>query len=759
MRTAADILHEHGLRTSSTAPGRYYVTCPKCSAARKTAAHKHAKVLGITIDDEGVHFGCSHCGWKDGGYYNGKASNGRGRDDFAAVHEYGDENGTVIGRKARNWPGKEPKCWWIGGTNGRRMPLYKLAELIEALAAEHTIAIPEGEKDVDNLRAIGVPATCNPDGAAEPGQRPKWRQEYSERLRDADIVIIPDHDPQGYAHADAIACMSTGIAKRIRILKLAEHWAQCPEGGDVSDWLKAGHTREDLDALIAQAQPWTPSECDNGGDKNAEHDPTKATIRISKGEIARIVDEAEAALVTVSDVAPIMVRAGKLVQPIVDLLPAAHGRVTQITLLKPLTASNIVYLLNKFAATFERFDGRSKEWLEVDPPNAVAVQLLEKGQWPFPKVAGVITAPTLRPDGTILDQPGHDAATLLWYAPDRRLTLPPRIENPTREQAEQALALLESLLVNFPFESEVDQSVALTGILTPVLRGAFDVAPMDVFRAPDAGSGKSFLADLISTIARGQPCPVISNSRSVEEMEKRLGALVLEGVQIISLDNCSNNIGGDLLCQITERPLIRIRILGKSEVPECEWRGTLLGTGNNITLFGDMTRRGLISNLDPKTERPELRTFAFDPIERVLEDRGAYIAACLTIARGYIAAGAPKVCDPLGSYGGWSKMVRSPLVWLGKADPVRSMDRAREEDPARIAVNTLIDIWRMHLQPNVSYTAADLTARANERMPRNCKSYCCNRRVRRAATSTSIAWGIGSLASGDAFMTGTASSV
>ena len=34
--------------------------------------------------------------------------------------------------------------------------------------------------------------------------------------------------------------------------------------------------------------------------------------------------------------------------------------------------------------------------------------LLRKGQWQFPKVAGVITTPTLRPDGTILDQPGYD---------------------------------------------------------------------------------------------------------------------------------------------------------------------------------------------------------------------------------------------------------------------------------------------------------------------------------------------------------------
>jgi putative DNA primase/helicase len=402
------------------------------------------------------------------------------------------------------------------------------------------------------------------------------------------------------------------------------------------------------------------------------------------------------------------------VQPIVDQLPAAYGRTTEVVLLRPLTVANVVYLLNKHAAIFEQFDGRSEKWVVVDPPPAVATQLLEKGRWQFPKVAGVITAPTLRPDGTILDLIGYDSATQLWYRPDSQLVIPEIIPNPTREQAEAALKLLDDLLVNFPFEIDVDRSVALAAILTAVLRGAFDVAPMNLLRAPDVGTGKSFLADLISIIARGQHCPVITNVKSIEEMEKRLGALILEGVPMVSLDNCSHDIGGDLLCQITERRLIRVRILGKSKAPECEWRGVLLATGNNITYLADMSRRGLIANLDPKLERPELREFDFDPIERVLTDRGAYIVAAITIARAYIAAGSPKVCGSLASYGGWARVVRSPLIWLGRADPIKSMDKAREEDPARQAVNTLITIWKTRLPLNVGYTAAELIEKASE---------------------------------------------
>jgi hypothetical protein len=60
MNPAETILQRFGLHPLSTAPGRYYTTCPKCSAARKKA-HQKLECLGITIDDQGVQFGCNHC--------------------------------------------------------------------------------------------------------------------------------------------------------------------------------------------------------------------------------------------------------------------------------------------------------------------------------------------------------------------------------------------------------------------------------------------------------------------------------------------------------------------------------------------------------------------------------------------------------------------------------------------------------------------------------------------------------------------------
>ena len=128
---------------------------------------------------------------------------------------------------------------------------------------------------------------------------------------------------------------------------------------------------------------------------------------------------------------------------------------------------------------------------------------------------------------------------------------------------------------------------------------------------------------------------------------------------MISLDNCTDDIGGNLLCQVTERKLIMIRILGKSEVPLCEWRGILFATGNNISYYGDMGRRGLVAELDARVERPELRSFSFNPIDRVMEDRGKYIAAAIIIAKAYLADGSPEVCGALGSYEPWCEMIRA----------------------------------------------------------------------------------------------------
>jgi hypothetical protein len=147
------------------------------------------------------------------------------------------------------------KGWNWGAGGADTTILYRKDEIDEAIANGYEIACVEGEKDADNLWAIGIPATCSAHGAADPSknQSPKWTIEHSRQLAGANIVVFGDHDAPGYAHQDVTCKTSLGIAKRVRILKLADHWPEIEEGGDVSDYLDAGHTREQLDALIAKA--------------------------------------------------------------------------------------------------------------------------------------------------------------------------------------------------------------------------------------------------------------------------------------------------------------------------------------------------------------------------------------------------------------------------------------------------------------------------------------------------------------------------
>ena len=385
---------------------------------------------------------------------------------------------------------------------------------------------------------------------------------------------------------------------------------------------------------------------------------------------------------------PVYSRGGALVRPVVEEVDATRGRRTKIAQLARVDLSYMIDLLCR-SATWMRYDGRKKTLARIDPPSNIAqIILCRRGEWAFEPVVGVITTPTLRPDGSLLIHAGYDPKTRLV------LTDPPWMpnipEHPTRDDALTALALLDGLLDEFPFaDDSASRSVALSCLITPVVRGAFSVAPMHAACAPTAGTGKSFLFDIAAAISIGHPCPVMAVGRNEEETEKRLGAAVLSGQPIINIDNVNGELGGDALCQIIERPIVEIRILGKSERVRIDSRSTVFATGNNLRVVGDMTCRVVQCTLDARQERPELRQFDRDPVAEVLADRGRYVAAALTIVRAYVVAGRPSVVGPLSSFEGWSEMVRSPLVWLGQTDPVATMEAARRDDPHLQAIEAV----------------------------------------------------------------------
>jgi len=431
-------------------------------------------------------------------------------------------------------------------------------------------------------------------------------------------------------------------------------------------------------------------------------------ITLQGGKLDENATKAEAALIAAG--APLYTRNGEIVRPIIEQVPAFKGRKTKIVRLRPVTADMLRDHLSR-AAAFEKYDARARKFVRVDPPQDIASIIMARdGYWHFPALTGVITTPTLRPDGSILSEPGYDPATgLLLVAPPSMPTIP---EHPSRDDALAALAMLDGLLDEFPFVNDASRSVGLSALMTPVARGAMQVVPLHAADAPEAGSGKSYMFDVASAIATGEIAPAIAAGRNEEETEKRLAAELMTGQPIVSIDNLNGELGGDLICQAIERPIIKPRILGRSETQRIENTVTIFANGNNFRVVGDIVRRVILCSMDANLERPEQRQFQGDPVATVLANRGIYIAAVLTIVRSYTTAGCPDLLPPLASFQDWSRLIRSPLVWLGRDDPVKTMEAARADDPTRSTLRAIVSAWRTVVGVNKPLTAGDLKDRA-----------------------------------------------
>jgi putative DNA primase/helicase len=448
-------------------------------------------------------------------------------------------------------------------------------------------------------------------------------------------------------------------------------------------------TTVDTGSARSPADDWDDSEDD---EREANEAPVALKLPVIKvhKRISQLTTETQQMLIGAG--VPFYQRGSDLVRPIVRTVKAADGRMTKAA---QLSAVNPTYMRDTMCrhAHWERFDERRQEWVRTMAPLNVAQTLLARdGVWSFPKVVGVIACPTMRPDGSLLVKQGYDKATrLILIEPP---TMPPILDMPTRQDALEALALLEHLVCESPFEDEASKSVALSGLITPVVRGAMTVAPMHVSSAPTAGTGKSFLWDMVAAIAIGQRrIPVVAVSNA-EETEKRLGGVLLTGQPLISIDNVNGPLKGDFLCQAIEQQYLDLRPLGSSKIVRVEAGSTtIFATGNNISIVGDLCRRTITSRLDAELESPQLRQFKYNPIKSILEDRGKYIAACLTICRAYIVAGYPGVLPRLASFEAWSDVVRSALVWLGKADPLDRMEEVRDDDPERDLLGQVLRAW------------------------------------------------------------------
>lgn len=427
---------------------------------------------------------------------------------------------------------------------------------------------------------------------------------------------------------------------------------------------------------------------------------SRPVIRLETGLYTQLAERVER--IILEQQLPLYVGAAGLVYPAGRDVETAEGVSVTVTQLVPVTTPVMLQFMDQ-ATRFERYDRRSNQWLHVKPPRDIADLIIaRRGFWPFSEVHGVIAAPTIGADGNLVSIDGIDARSKLLLAGVPIIEME---DLPSREDALVALEILQGLLVEYQFSDEPSRSVALSMLITPLVRGLVPLAPLHCVSAPVAGSGKSYLSSLASGIATGRYCPVIPPADKEEEFEKRLIGAMLAGSPIVSFDNVNGVLDNSSLCQALEQRIIEVRPLGSSKLCTVEHRTTWLANGNNIQIAQDLVRRSIMCRVDRNEERPELHEYDERPFEQVIRNRAKYIASALTIVRAYIVASRPGKLAPLASYEQWSDNVRSALVWLGCADPCETMLSIRAGDSRLQQLETLFAAWASALGLGMEYPA------------------------------------------------------
>lgn len=124
---------------------------------------------------------------------------------------------------------------WIWNLNGVRRVLYRLPQVIQAVARGQVIWLVEGEKDVATVERLGQVATTNPMGAG------KWQPEYTESLRGSVVHIIADADRVGRDHARTVATILREADCTVRTFEANRDGCK-----DVTNHIEAGGTLDDL---------------------------------------------------------------------------------------------------------------------------------------------------------------------------------------------------------------------------------------------------------------------------------------------------------------------------------------------------------------------------------------------------------------------------------------------------------------------------------------------------------------------------------
>lgn len=304
---------------------------------------------------------------------------------------------------------------------------------------------------------------------------------------------------------------------------------------------------------------------------------------------------------------------------------------------------------------------------------------------------GIVGAPVLRPDGSLLQTPGYDKATGLYLAP--KVDVPPIPERPDRFEVDQAREfIIGRLLRDFPFVDQADRAnhigLLMAQILRPYLRC---LTPYGLISATTQSSGKTLLAEIIGHTFGYKV--MIWRRGDDAEVEKAITAALRGPAPVLLWDNLpeGSTVDSAVLAALLTTPKWSGRLLGTSATFEAPNNRLWLATGNNIRLGGDMATRTLLVRLDPNDPHPEERDqskFGIPQLNDWIKEptnRVTVLRHLLVLVADWVAHGAPRSTHTMRQFTSWAQATGGLLDhhgiggFLGNIDDVREADEENAE--------------------------------------------------------------------------------
>jgi putative DNA primase/helicase len=516
-----------------------------------------------------------------------------------------------------------------------------------------------------------------------------------------------DHSSNRFRMAQHLVLSLKGLT----VLEYACFCANWEGAGVFSDSAGKGlFTKRDLAREFARAvellkKIGMPSDGSAFGPVADEDDEpiARVPLNINMNDPGAMVDRVEDVLIRRD--AQVYRRAASLVEVVTDKpLPGLSPKVPSAQLL-PVNVERMGQLTGR-VIDFRKYNLRAAAHVSCPPPRDLMSHLMARGlRSKLPRISLLSAAPLIRPDGTLLCEPGYDPGTEVYLA--GTFDLRPIADSPTRDEGRDALLDVAALFSECAFADKttgypvtsVNLSAVLSVIVAALGRLLVPGIPMLTVTAASPGSGKSYIGRIIGILLTGRDVPVSNVAAGVAaELDKRLSAGLLAGAPLIHLDNVNGHLVSDLLCQILTERSVAVRPLGVSEEVTVSGMPIVFANGNGVRVDENLGRRTLLVELDAGMEKPELRDFRLRPDRLVLESRGKYLAAVLTALRAFMLArqrGEAALAVPkLGSFEEWSDYSRSLLIWYGFRDPLEAMASAQAEDPEKGARSAVFSALR-----------------------------------------------------------------